>query len=137
MEDMQSHHSSVHSKLYCALRRSASMIEHSLFEPNERKESLLYRRYNKSITSPLPKITSPKYNQNNSVSFKSPIHSGLPESAKNSNEVLANSIMKIKKENKKIALTRNFNIKKYNNKIVRQYTIFNYFHIYIVKGTIR
>ena len=100
MEDTQLHHNNIHRKLYCALRRSASTVERSLFEQNDKKDSLLYRRFNKSITSPLPKITSPKHTQVNSVSFKSPIHLNLPESAKNANEVLANSIMKIKNENK-------------------------------------
>jgi hypothetical protein len=107
------------------------LVEHSLFEQNEKKENVLYRRYNKSITSPLPKITSPKYTQVNSISFKSPIHLNLPESTRSANEVLANWIMKIKNENKNIVMTKKFNIRKYNNKIVSDIIIYNYIYVLI------
>lgn len=132
MEDTHSQRNSMHLKLHCALRRSASVIEHSLFEQNEKKENVLYRRYNKHVTSPLPKLKTPKFKYVNSVSFKSPIHLNLPESTRSANEVLANSIMKIKNENKNIVMTKRFNIKKYNNKIVSDIIIYNYIYIYVL-----
>lgn len=131
MEDTHSQCNNMHRKLHCALRRSASVIEHSLFEQKEKKENVLYRRYNKHVTSPLPKVNTPKFKYVNSVSFKSPIHLNLPESTRSANEVLANSIMKIKNENKNIVMTKKFNIRKYNNKIVSEIIIYNYIYVFI------
>ena len=132
MEDTHLQRNNMHCKLHCALRRSASVIEHSLFEQNEKKENVLYRQYNKHITSPLPKLMTPKFKCVNSVSFKSPIHLNLPESTRNANEVLENSIMKIKNENKNIVMTKRFNIRKYNNKIVSDIIIYIYIYNHYV-----